>query len=885
MNIMPNCYRKGLALALGCFLGLSGFTPALAAVPQTSGDKAVVSALKIQAATPQTTRIMLEGSARLDYNVVRPGSTLVSIDLFDADTSSLQANYAVGNGLVETVQVKPIATGKGATRIEVGLSKPCDVRSYLISGSNTLVLEFTSAAAPDAAPKPAPGGAMSFAGAASARTPSKASGPLALQKIDLEKRDDVLVATLRSNGPLGYTHFALHDPERIVVNVPEARNLLARKTMDVGFGMVERIRVGAPDPKTTRIVFDLRESSDYEIAEAEDRNGVVVRIANKKSQPAASLKPAAASDVASENAQTVTSSPASSDSAAPAPRALRSAPSPEEGVKTDSTPETSVAKKSADVQPAALTIAPPKAESAPAASGSAKRRRPQNGGPQFGDPGYQGDPISLDITGIDLADILRFISDNYDVNFVLDKSVGKVPVTIKVNQVPWTQVVESIFKANSLAYRREGMIIRVASIQALTQEEDDLRKQRQAAILNSPLVTEYFKIKYERIDQNAAQTANQGGGANQNNNNGVPVGTIAGIGIIGIIQQNLSAVGRVSINPRTNTLIITDIPGNIEKVRDVVARLDVPEPQVEIEARVVVADRNFTRDLGVQLFTGVVSQRGGGVAFSSSAGQSTNFNFAGMSQNQQGQTGLIRGTFRPRDFVSDSLFIGPTAGTGISGGPTNSILSLTTGLIGTGFISSAISANETKGIVKTISAPRVTVQNNSSATINSGTQIPFVTSAGIGQAGVVQTVVFQDANLSLNITPQITSEGNVLLRLNVTNDSPGAVLNGLTAINRRNASTIVLVPDGGTTIVGGTLVDLETNIQNRTPGISSLPLLGELFKRRTTMRQTTELLFFITPRIYRGENFTIGGEPSLPAPAPKPASAPAPTPTQTGGQP
>jgi type IV pilus assembly protein PilQ len=107
----------------------------------------------------------------------------------------------------------------------------------------------------------------------------------------------------------------------------------------------------------------------------------------------------------------------------------------------------------------------------------------------------------------------------------------------------------------------------------------------------------------------------------------------------------------------------------------------------------------------------------------------------------------------------------------------------------------------------------------------------------------------------------------------------------LTAINRRNASTIVLVPDGGTTIVGGTLVDLETNIQNRTPGISSLPLLGELFKRRTTMRQTTELLFFITPRIYRGENFTIGGEPSLPAPAPQPASAPAPTPTQTGGQP
>jgi type IV pilus assembly protein PilQ len=210
------------------------------------------------------------------------------------------------------------------------------------------------------------------------------------------------------------------------------------------------------------------------------------------------------------------------------------------------------------------------------------------------------------------------------------------------------------------------------------------------------------------------------------------------------------------------------------------------------------------------------------------------------------------------------------AASGISGGG-SSVLALTTGPIGTSLLAATLTANEQKGIAKSIAAPRVTVLNNADATIISGTQIPFIATAGIG---VAQQVTFIDANVGMKITPQITTEGNVLLRVSVTNDAPGQAINGLASISRRAATTQVLVPDGGTTIIGGVLNDVETTDVFRTPGISSLPLLGELFKRRAVSRTTGELLFFITPRIGRGENILSGGEP--------PAS---PQPATSGGQP
>ncbi len=859
MNLMPSRYRPGLALALSCLMACMSTAPAFAAT-QSGTDAVVVSALKVQSESPSVNRVVLESSARLDYNVLKPEPRLVSIDLYGVDTSRLQASYPVSAGLIQAVQVKSGLAGRGASRIEITLSKACEIRSYATGESNALYIEFKdagNAAASLPAPvketpaetpapvKPAPVRATPV----KAVVKSTADTGATVKSVSVKRAGDDTVTTIQASGEMKYSHFTLHNPERLVLNLENTRNQVAKRTVEVGSSVVERIRVGNPDATTTRVVFDLRSEARYEVSDNGGR--ILVRIA----EPAADVAEAPKAKVPATPEVTT---PAVERKPEPAP--TKAAPVEPVPVAVETRPvaeETRPAKP--QVQPASLTVPAAKSESG---STTRRRRSSQAGGAQFGDPNFQGDPISIDISGVDLSDILRFISDQYDVNFVLDSSVSKVPVTIKVNQVPWTQVIESVFRANQLAYRREGMIVRVATIKALTAEEQDKRKQKLEEIKNSPTVTDFFKIKYERIDANSATTTTAGTGtAGPLADQGLG-GTISGIGLIGIIQQNLSVSGRISINPRTNTLIITDIPSFLERARDIIAKLDVPEPQVEIEARIVFASRNFARDLGVQLFSGVTSRRGQGAIFSTSGGT---FLAPAGSNGGGGSSGGTNTAIFPNSF-----FIGPTATNGISGGG-SSVLALTTGPIGTFFLSTAISANETKGLVKTIASPRVTVQNNQPAKIVSGTKIPFVTASGVG---VAQTVTFQDANTSLDIIPQITSEGTIMLQITATNDSPSQAINGFTSVNTRSATTKVLVPDGGTTIIGGVLNDVENTNVFRTPGISSLPLLGQLFKRREQSRTTGELLFFITPRIYRGESISTGSEPVNPAPA-----------TTTGGQP
>ncbi|WP_187288354.1 type IV pilus secretin family protein [Chloracidobacterium thermophilum] len=677
------------------------------------------------------------------------------------------------------------------------------------------------------------------------------------------------IAELGLTAKAKYNHFLLQNPPRLVVDLFDAVAAVEKRVLAGQDKMVTRVRVGEPDGRTTRVVFDLKQTVAYTVSESE--TGLVVQFGDRPAtMPRTVANPVATAASASATVPSgtpeVSTTPAASDTPAtetPAAAELPVTPARQASVKPE--PAALTVPPSRSAPPAAAPAAKDKTASAAVSSAPANAPAPSAGrtpqgsrGAQFGDPSYQGEPVSLDITNVDLSDILRFISDNYDVNFVLDKSVGKVPVTLKVNQVPWTQVLESIFRANGLTYRREGMIVRVATVAAITEEEQNRRNQRLQEIYSAPTVTEYFKLKYERVDQNAAtQQGGAAGGVGVQSPSGQPIGgMIGGIGFVAIVQQSLSPAGRISINPRTNTVIITDIPSYLEQVRDVIARLDVPEPQVEIEARIVFASRNFARELGVQLFAAATTRQGRAAAFSTSANTFLN---TGASDGSTTDPSLAPG-----------LLIGPVAASGISGGG-SSVLALTTGPIGTSLLAATLTANEQKGIAKSIAAPRVTVLNNADATIISGTQIPFVATAGIG---VAQQVTFIDANVGMKITPQITTEGNVLLRVSVTNDAPGQAINGLASISRRAATTQVLVPDGGTTIIGGVLNDVETTDVFRTPGISSLPLLGELFKRRAVSRTTGELLFFITPRIGRGENILSGGEP--------PAS---PQPATSGGQP
>ncbi|MCS7079663.1 MAG: type IV pilus secretin PilQ [Chloracidobacterium sp.] len=875
MKPLPKRSRVGATLLLLCGFGGCGAAPVqgFAVAPET----VVVATLDIRSDSTRTTRVQLQSAARLDYHISKPEPCLVTIELYGADTSALLPEYRIEQGLVSSVVVRSGLNGRNTARLDVALREACEVRSYLRDDAKTLVIEFEPAKTTTTEVKPASvaGEAagsvathktatpvqpvvLSRAGTARSGKPSNGK-PLALHALTLAKAGLATVAELKLTAKTKHSHFLLQNPARLVVDLFDTVATVEKRMLAGDDRLVARIRVGAPDSRTTRVVFDLKQTVAYTVSESDA--GLVVRFTDE--QPSATMTPTAPTEKASSEesspasavASPVTEPISTATTAAESPSAKRSA-----GVKPEPAALTVPAARRVSAEPlaggkaasTAEAMTPPANAPTPAAG-----RKPQGGrGAQFGDPSFQGDPVSLDITNVDLSDILRFISDNYDVNFVLDKSVGKVPVTLKVNQVPWTQVLESIFRANQLTYRREGMIVRVATVAAITAEEQNRRNQRLQEIYSAPTVTEYFKLKYERVDQGSVQQQ-AGGGAGLQSPSGQPIGGIlGGIGFVGIVQQALSPAGRISINPRTNTVIITDIPSYLEQVRDVIARLDVPEPQVEIEARIVFASRNFARELGVQLFAAALTRQGRAAAFSTSAGTF----LQPRGETSPGATeSLIPG-----------LLIGPRAAPGISGGG-SSVLGLTTGPIGTGLLSATLTANEQKGIAKSIAAPRVTVLNNAQATIASGTQIPFIATAGVG---VAQTVTFVNATIGLTITPQITTEGNVLLTVSVTNDAPGQVINGFTSISRRTATTQVIVPDGGTTIIGGVLNDVETSDVFRTPGISSLPLLGELFKRRALSRTTGELLFFITPRIGRGENILSGGEPPV---SPQPAAS--------GGQP
>jgi type IV pilus assembly protein PilQ len=467
-------------------------------------------------------------------------------------------------------------------------------------------------------------------------------------------------------------------------------------------------------------------------------------------------------------------------------------------------------------------------------------------GSQYGQAGFVGEPISLNVVNADIRDILNYITEQYGVNFVVDASVQRVPVTINVTDVPWNFALDSILKANRLGVEVNGNILRVATLTVLkdeakirAEEETARTELRDAQLLNQPLYTEFIRLNYARASGSLASASAGadsfvGGGASS-----AGAGSGGDAGILPIIQRRLSRRGSIEVDSRSNTLIITDVRDNLEAVRRLISLLDQPEPQVEIETRIVVANRSFSRDLGVQLSASLFNpSRGGGITFQNAQ------NGAVAGLNPGGLPGGLVGTPQPSP--------------GLGANAPTTVIGLTTGIFGTAQIGALITAAESKGQAKVVATPRVTALNNRSAQIESGAQIPVITpqtsSGGGGGGAAIFTTTFVSVPLRLSITPQITDAGTVILRVTMENNTVNrTIVNalGTPGIDTQRMQTEVLVPDGGTTVVGGVLNDRETDTTNRTPGLSNLPVLGNLFKRKAVTRNTDEILFFITPRIYR----------------------------------
>jgi type IV pilus assembly protein PilQ len=476
-------------------------------------------------------------------------------------------------------------------------------------------------------------------------------------------------------------------------------------------------------------------------------------------------------------------------------------------------------------------------------------------GQRYGQAGFVGEPINLNVVNADIRDILNYITEQYGVNFVIDSSVGAVPVTVNVTDVPWNIALDAILRANRLGVDVNGNILRVATIEVLATEAASQQKISDARLDNSPLLTEFIRLNYARASGTLAQAAGPnsgftGGSTSQGLSTGGGGGGAQGSsgeqGILPIIARRLSRRGSVEVDGRSNTLIVTDVRENIDAIRQLVTLLDQPEPQVEIETRIVIANRNFSRDLGVQISALVLGTNGRAGSIATVPGST----IAGGGSG--GNTTGLRPGGIPVGVGQEPATGGSTLGANLP----NTVIGLTTGVIGTAQISALITAAESKGQAKIIATPRVTALNNRKAEISSGQQIPVITpQTGAGGTGGVLlfTTTFVSVPLRLEVTPQITDAGTVVLRVVAENNSVNTAIavGGTPGIDTQKMETEVLVPDGGTTVVGGVLADNESELQNRTPGLASVPLLGNLFKRKSVTRQTNEILFFITPRIYR----------------------------------
>jgi type IV pilus assembly protein PilQ len=505
---------------------------------------------------------------------------------------------------------------------------------------------------------------------------------------------------------------------------------------------------------------------------------------------------------------------------------------------------------------------------------------PGSQGKMYGEPGFRGEPINLNVVNADIRDILSYITDQYGINFVIDKSVKEVPVTVHVNDVPWNIALDSVLQSQELGVQVIGNILRVADNKTLAAEGELYRERQNNQLDTSELFTELIRLNYATATGGAQQGSTTSGttvGSDTSSStaNSQPAGQSTGVngsnsnsGLLPIIKRRLSRRGSIEVDTRSNSLIVTDVARNIAAIKQLVAILDQPEPQVEIEARIVVASRNFSRDIGVQLFAMLNGARGSGL---------------------QGGTlppNIVPGTGTPPTPIINGL----PAGAGLPLNRANgdllssipsTVLGLTTGIFGTASLSALISLGEQKGQAKVIATPRVTALNNRPAEIKSGSKIPVTTIQPGAAAGgaVVATTTYVDVPLRLAITPQITDQGTVILNIVAENSSTSTIVGGAApAINTQSMLTQVIVPDGGTTVVGGVLFDDERDSQDRTPGLAGVPLLGNLFKRKGIQRNTNEILFFITPRISRpdyGAQNQDGVQPKSPAiPQPVPMGNP-----------
>ena len=660
---------------------------------------------------------------------------------------------------------------------------------------------------------------------AGAQTPGTETARAALEKVSVVRGDAGVMVVMTTKGAITPRVETLSSPERLVVDLPNTVLGSPVSRIAVAKDGVNAVRIGTDSSATTRVVVDLERPCKYElvpgpgekltlkldsgssVAKAAPVKPVAVAPAPVATTAALAAPKAEAPKTAAQDFVVLEPSYSPKKEAAPADPSVRSQAAASKFVER---PEGNLlpAVSGAPAQEAAAPAQAAPAQAAPSiepAVNLAAEQKAHTNQATSG-PKYTGEPISVNLKDVDLKDFFRLIHEISGLNVVLDPDV-KGTLTIVLDDVPWDQALDIVLKNNTLSRQLDGNVLRIATVDTLRKEAEARRAEREAEALAVDKITVTRFLSYAHSKD-----------------------------VVLTVKKFLSQRGDVEADDRTNAIIINDIPSVIPPIDRLLTQLDRKTQEVEIEARVVAATRSFARDIGTQFGFGW-GNSANAVGGATSVGTSPLGAFGGTPL--YGVVGTAQPsptTLNQIPLFSNMPAIGPTSGLSFQN-TSNSIR-----------LDAILTMAESRGLLKILSRPRVVTQNNIQAVVKQGVRVPVVTNS---QLNGPATTTYIDAFLRLTVTPQITVENTIFLNVDVENTTPdfGREVLGNPTLVTQQATTQVLVTDGGTVVIGGVIqTSNSVNIQ-QVPLLGSIPWLGNLFKHQSVNSSNQELIFFITPRI------------------------------------
>jgi type IV pilus secretin PilQ/predicted competence protein len=763
-----------------------------------------------------TVRLQADANAPFEYTTYRPSESLYVLDLSGVSAGDPAGARVVASDLVKSYRLITYASGaKPVVRLEILLAQGIEPKLERQGTQDlTLLVARDAIAAKSAAA--APGKAVLVP--ASAKSANLAPTPHpAIRQVHLQQNGTSTEVSITGSGPLTYKSIHLQNPDRLVLDFNGSHLTTTEKQIASNLDPVREIRLAQFTPDVSRVVIDLRQPARYNIT-GEGATVTVSFDAPSASAPTTdSATSAAPTSEAPANVEVAQNAAAkSADIPAPAaalPVSLTqnsalATPAPQSAQGTMSAARASVdsAAPAEPVAAPAVSPAPVSAPAQPVMTASA----PMSQAPVASAPvgKYSGEPISVNLKDVDLRDFFRLIHEISGLNVVVDPGV-KGNLTIVLDDVPWDQALDIVLKNNDLDKQLDGNVLRLATKETLRKEAEENRDLAKAQAEAADVITTTRVLSYAKSTDMATT-----------------------------LKKFLSSRGDIIADDRSNTLIIRDIPATLPVMDNLIRQLDRKSQQVEIEARVVAANRSFSREIGTQFgFAGTPETTGNSNIF----GGATSVGTSPITR--------LSGLPTPPLIVTNS---GSSSGSQI---PLNTNLGATVPTSGTSYAFTSknfaldliITAAEEKGVGKLLSKPKVITQNNEKATVKQGTKIPVQTIVNN-----TVSVQFVDAVLELDVTPQITADGTIYMDVNVENDQiDGSIprVQGIPAIDTQEAETKVTVNDGATVVIGGIIVTQQTTDVQQVPLVGSVPVLGNLFKHTTVKSTSQELLFFLTPRI------------------------------------